>query len=103
MDTYKPVIRFFTNVQVSDGPTATITEAIKPARSQKNISVHKVTGFDSDGASVMTITKEGVTGKLQRLNPKILNIYCIPHRLQLCVSQAAVNNLDTSCMHSETN
>ena len=51
----------------------------------------------------MTITKEGVTGKLLSLNPKILNIYCIAHRLQLCVSQAVVNNLDTSCMHSETN
>lgn len=37
----------------------------------------------------MTSNKEGVTGKLQWLNPKIVNIHCIAHRLQLCVSQAA--------------
>ena len=51
----------------------------------------------------MTSTKERVAGKLQRWNPKILNIRCIAHRLQLCVSQGAVSNLDTSCTHSETN
>ena len=62
IDTYKPVTQFITNIQVSDGTAATITEKIESALGQRNISIHKVTGFGSDGASVMTSTKEGVTG-----------------------------------------
>lgn len=89
LETFKPETRFVTNVHVADGTAATITESITKALNQRNVPLQKVTGLGSDGASVMTSNKEGVTGKLQRLNPKIVNIHCIAHRLQLCVSQAA--------------
>ena len=46
-------------------------------------------GFGSDGAAVMTSTRNGVTGRLQRMNPKLVNIHCIAHRLALATSQAA--------------
>lgn len=78
-----------TNVHVADGTAATITESITKALNQRNVPLQKVTGLGSDGASVMTSNTEGVTGKLQRLNPKIVNIHCTAHRLQLCASQAA--------------
>ena len=84
-----PQTHFVTNVHVADGTAATITESITKALNQRNVPLQKVPGLGSDGASVMTSNKEGVTGKLQRLNPKIVNIHCIAHRLQLCVSQAA--------------
>ena len=84
-----PQTRFVTNVHVADGTAATITESITKALNQRNVPLQKVTGLGSDGASLMTSNKEGVTGKLQRLNPKIVNIYCTAHRLQLCASQAA--------------
>jgi len=89
LETFRPETRFVTNVHVADGTAATITESITKALNQRNVPLQKVTGLGSDGASVMTSNKEGVTGKLQRLNPKIVNIHCIAHRLQLCVSQAA--------------
>ena len=37
----------------------------------------------------MSSNKEGVAGKLKRLNPNIVSVHCIAHKLQLCVSQAA--------------
>ncbi|XP_068708005.1 zinc finger protein 862-like [Montipora foliosa] len=89
LETFKPETRFVTNAHVADGTAATITESITKALNQRNVSLQKVTGLGSDGASVMTSNKKGVTGKLERLNPKIVNIHCIAHRLQLCVSQAA--------------
>ncbi|XP_015767968.1 PREDICTED: zinc finger protein 862-like [Acropora digitifera] len=89
LETFKPETRFVTNVHVADGTAATITESITKALNQRNVPLQKVTGLGSDGASVMTSNKEGVTGKLQQLNPKIVNIHCIAHRLQLCFFQAA--------------
>ena len=32
--------------------------------------------------------KEGVAGTLKRLNPNVISVHCIAHKLQLCVSQA---------------
>ena len=37
----------------------------------------------------MSSDKEGVAGKLKRVNPNIISVHCITHKLQLCVSQAA--------------
>lgn len=32
---------------------------------------------------------KGTTGMLLRMNPRLVNVYCIAHRLALCSSQAA--------------
>ncbi|KAK7463279.1 hypothetical protein BaRGS_00038146 [Batillaria attramentaria] len=37
----------------------------------------------------MTGVKNGVTGRMRRLSPHMVNIHCIAHRLALCTSQAA--------------
>jgi len=37
----------------------------------------------------MTGRDKGLTGQLLRINPHLLNIHCIAHRLALCTSQAA--------------
>lgn len=86
---FKPVTHFLTNVHVLDGKAATITEAILKALRERKIPITKVTGFGSDGASAMSSDKEGVAGKLKRVNPNIISVHCIAHKLQLCVSQAA--------------
>lgn len=51
----KPVTRFLTNVHVVvDGKVAKITKSIIKALSEQNVSVQKLTGLGSGGASVMT-------------------------------------------------
>ena len=81
LETFKPETHFVTNVHVADGIAARITESITKALNQTNVPLQKVTGLGSDGASEMTSNKDGVTGKLQRLNPEMVNIHCTAHRL----------------------
>ena len=72
---FKPVTHFLTNVHVLDGKAATVTEAILKALKERKIPISKVTGFGSDGASAMSSNKEGVAGKLKRLNPNIISVH----------------------------
>ena len=37
----------------------------------------------------MTGQGKGLTGQLKRLNPALVNVLCIAHRLAICTSQAA--------------
>ena len=57
------------------------------------MSIDSVFGLGSDRAAVMTSKKQGVTGELLNLNPKLINVHCIAHRLALATSQAAENVL----------
>lgn len=55
----------------------------------RNIGTDKVVRLGTDGASVMTVKDKGVFGRLKALNPHLINIHCLAHRLALCTSQAA--------------
>ena len=78
---FKPVTHFLNNVQVKDGKAATLTEAILDTMRKRNIPMSKLTGFGSDGASAVASTKEGVAGKLKRMQPNIVTLHCIAHKL----------------------
>ena len=56
---------------------------------RRGVDMRKVTGFGSDGASVMSGLDKGVAGRLRELNPHMIHIHCMAHRLALCTSQAA--------------
>ena len=86
---FKPVTNFQTNVHVLDGKAETVTEAILKALKERKIPISKGPGLGRDGASAMSSNKEGVAGKLKWLNPNVISVHCIAHKLQLCVSQAA--------------
>ena len=47
----------------------------------RKIEPEKIMGLGTDGASVMTGTKEGMTGHMKRKNPMMINVHCIAHRL----------------------
>ena len=48
-----------------------------------------ITGLGTDGASVMTGRKNGLTGLFLRENPHLVNTHCSAHKLALCTEQAA--------------
>ncbi len=48
-------------------------------------------GLGTDGATVMTGKKEGLTGHFLRQNPHLVQTHCSAHRLALCSEQAAEN------------
>ena len=80
---------FLTDIEYSDGTGEGLSKEIFNEMDWRGVPFNKVTGFGSDWASVMTVLGKGVTGQLKELNPHILNIHCIAHRLALCTSQAA--------------
>ncbi len=86
---FVPSTHFLANLKITSATGRDIADVIKEYLDSNGIPMDKVSGFGTDGASVMTGKKEGATGYLMRLNPAILNIHCIAHRLALCSSQAA--------------
>ncbi|KAJ8307791.1 hypothetical protein KUTeg_014656 [Tegillarca granosa] len=62
---------------------------LKAAAVDKCIDMNKVMFFGSDGASVMTGLKNGLSARLRDDQPNCVNIHCMAHKLALCTSQAA--------------
>ena len=72
--------------ELSDGKAYTITTSILGLLTSLDLSISKVMGFSSDGASVMVGRRAGVATLLK--NPQIVAIHCVAHPLALAVAQA---------------
>lgn len=66
-----------------NGTAETIYEAITKYCASNDISLSKCMGFGSDGASVMTGVRTGVSTRLKSDNCYLVSIHCVAHRLQL--------------------
>ncbi|KAK3091876.1 hypothetical protein FSP39_023354 [Pinctada imbricata] len=58
---------------------------------QRNLCVTNLSCITTDGASVMTGCRSGVTTLMKEKNCQLLSIHCIAHRLALASGQAADN------------
>ncbi|XP_060599728.1 uncharacterized protein C17orf113-like [Ruditapes philippinarum] len=76
-------LEFCANVDIVDGKAETVYKEIINWLGSVGVNVDKVSGFGSDGASVMTGRKAGVGVKLKADNPRIIHIWCAAHRLAL--------------------
>lgn len=89
--TLNPSTHFLTDVQIRDATGAGIFASIREEFSKRNINISKVYGLGTDGASVMTGDKTGLTGQFKSQNPHIKNNHCSAHRVALISQQAAEN------------
>lgn len=72
-----------------DSPNAeAITSVIVQQLEGNGLSLEKLTGFSSDGASVMLGKRTGVAARLKQKNPVLLNVHCICHRLALACTDS---------------
>ena len=71
------------NISIVDGKAETVYDSIIQWLQDNGININKVSGFGSDGASVMTGRLNGVGVKLKSINPRIIHIWCAAHRLAL--------------------
>ncbi|XP_006813844.1 uncharacterized protein C17orf113-like [Saccoglossus kowalevskii] len=76
-------IEFAANISIHDGKADTVYNCIVEWLQEIGYNINKVSGFGSDGASVMTGRLTGVGVRLKALNPKIVHIWCAAHRLAL--------------------
>lgn len=64
---------FLRDIEYESGTGEGLTSEITKELEIRHISMSKIHGFGSDGASVMTGLDKGVSGRLNKLNPYILN------------------------------
>ena len=74
---------------LSDGIAETIKHALIGITSKKSNNVSKLRGFGSDGAPVMTGTRNGVAKRLTDRFPCLISVRCVNHRLALAAAHAA--------------
>ena len=72
-----------------NGKVETIEQKLMEVCQTCKISLTKIFGFGSDGASVMVGRATGVAVRLKEHNTEIISIHCGAHRLALASLQAA--------------
>ena len=78
-------------VHCPDVDAAAITASVVDYLVAAGLPLTRVVCFCSDGASVMTGHISGVATRLQELNPFMLAVHCIAHRLALCCADSAAD------------
>ena len=84
----KAKIEFAANVEVKDGKAETINFAVLNYLNSNNILVKKLSGLRANGTLVMTGCHNGSAVQLQRLNAKIVSVWCVAHKLALVIHWA---------------
>ena len=71
----------------ADAPT--ICSLLLETVADYGLEIECVAAFGSDGASVMTGKHTGVAARLKQMQPSLVSIHCVAHRLVLAVTEAA--------------
>ena len=87
--TLEPSTLFLTDIRITSATGKGLYDTISQHLDSRNIPVTKITQLGTDGASVMTGRKQGLTGHILRQNPHLINSHCSAHRIALCSEQAA--------------
>jgi hypothetical protein len=74
-------VEFCSNIDILNGKAETVYEAIVDWLHSVGIDMSKVSGFGSDGASVMTGRHSVVGIRLTRENPRIIHDWCAAHKV----------------------
>ena len=91
-ETGAPEVHFLSIQDVLENSTSanavTVVKLIRGELSKDGLDINKLSGLASDGASVMTVSCNGVAAKLSETVPALISIYCICHRLALACNDA---------------
>ena len=89
LNNFNPETHLLGNVHIPNGQATTVTQIVKDILASRHVDEKKVVGFGSDGASVMTDENNSMAARLKRVNPFLISIHCMAHKLALCTSQAS--------------
>lgn len=99
--TLSPSTLFLTDVRITSASGKGIFDAIAQHLAKRHMTPKQVTGLGTDGASVMTGRKEGLTGQFLKHNPHIINSHCSAHRVAL-VSEQSANSVPSMKEYQKT-
>ena len=80
---------FLQITDIPNGTADTIEAALLQVLSGNGIDLSRLRGFGTDGAAVMTGSRNGVATKLRSHSPRMISVHCINHRLALAAAHAA--------------
>ncbi|KAH9295072.1 hypothetical protein KI387_038660 [Taxus chinensis] len=83
------VTKFIRLLEIKDGTAQAMYDVVITLLTEMNLSLMKLVGFGSDGASAMRGIREGLSTKLRRDAPHLLDIHCIAHREALATNDAS--------------
>jgi uncharacterized protein YsxB (DUF464 family) len=75
--------------ELPDADANSITLKLQETLEENGLELSHCCGLGSDGASVMTGIHTGVSAQLKSLQPTLVSVHCVAHRLALAVMQAA--------------
>ena len=75
--------------ELSNADANSITLKLQETLEENGLDLSNCCALGSDGASVMTGIHTGVSAQLKSLQPSLISIHCVAHRLALAVTQAA--------------
>ena len=79
---------FLKIAELFNGTAECIEKTLLEYLHENNIPLAKMVGFGSDGASVMLGRHNGVSTRLKRHQPILLNIHCLCHKLALAAGES---------------
>lgn len=90
---FHPETIFLKNITITDpkSDAQVLSDNLFAVLQEEGLSVDKLKGFGSDGASVMVGRKSGVATRVKQKSPHCINIHCIAHCFNLYTSQASRN------------
>ena len=83
------ITNFLELVKLPGGKADEIPGTLLDVMTSRNLPLEKLFGLATDGASVMTGVRSGVTTRMKGRNPFIISTHCIAHRLALASGKAA--------------
>ena len=81
--------RFLSMKELQKADADSIVQCLLDTLTEHGLDLNKCTGLGSDGASVMAGIHSGVSTQLRHLQPTLISVHCVAHRLALAVVQAA--------------
>ena len=80
---------FLQITDIPNGTADTIEAALLRVLSGNGVDISRLRRFGTDGAAVMTGSRNGVATKLRSHSPRMILVHCINHRLALAAAHAA--------------
>ena len=81
--------KFIHLLQIRDEASQSMYDVVTSLLAKMNLSMAKLVGFGSNGASFMRGIRNGLPTKLHRHAPHLLNIQCIIHREALTTNDVS--------------
>ncbi len=100
-DTLVATTEYLTYVKLLATTADAIIAILLGVMTALGLDVQRMAGFCSDGAATMAGMKSGVAARLKAVNPRIVAVHCVTHRIALVMNDTAKSSPELQAADSE--